>query len=141
MIDHVATVMARLPEPTPPTSLKATVMARIAREAEPQHGVAAKAADHARIPRERPIWIWTLVGGLAMVFGTSVIGWLAVGALPSVTSPLIGGAGVATLIPMQGSAALMIGLGLVIYLAGLFAPLRRSSGATSRTDVRSLTST
>ena len=40
MIDHVATSMARLPEPTPPASLKATVMARIAREAETQHDVA-----------------------------------------------------------------------------------------------------
>jgi len=123
MIDHVATAMARLPEPTPPASLKATVMARIAREAELQHDVAATTADPARIPRERPVWIWTLAGGLVAVIGTSVYGWLMGGALPSLTSPLIGG-GVPTLIPMQGSAALVVGLGLLIYLAGLFAPLR-----------------
>ena len=121
MIDHVATLMARLPEPTPPASLKATVMARIAREAEEQREIAA--ADPARIPRERPVWIWTFAGGLATVLGTSVYGWLVKGALPSFTAPLIGG-GMPTLIPMQGLAALIVGLGLLIYLAGLFAPLR-----------------
>jgi hypothetical protein len=139
MIDHVATLMARLPEPTPPASLKATVMARIAREAELQQDLAAEAADPARIPRERPVWIWTLAGGLATVIGTSAYGWLVAGALPSLTAPLIGG-GAPTLIPMQGSAALIIGLGLLIYLAGLFAPLRPSSGAPRRAADRSLTS-
>jgi len=126
MIDHVTTVMARLPEPTPPASLKATVMARIAREAERQQDIAAETANPARIRRERPVWIWTLAGGLATVAGTSVYGWLVRGALPSFTSPLIGGVA-PTLIPIQGSAALVIGLGLLVYLAGLFAPLRQSS--------------
>ena len=130
MIDHVATVMARLPEPTPPASLKATVMARIAREAE-QQDIAAEAADPARIRRERSAWIWTLAGGLATVMGASVYGWLVRGAMPSFTSPLIGGVS-PTLIPMQGSAALVIGVGLLIYLAGLFAPLRASSESPSQ---------
>jgi len=140
MIDHVATLMARLPEPTPPASLKATVMARIAREAELQQDIAAEAANHARIPRERSVWIWTLAGGLATVVGTTVYGWLAGGALPSFTAPLIGG-GAPALIPMPGSAALIVALGLLIYLAGLFAPLRPSSPSRGRAVRRSLTST
>ena len=131
MIEDIATQMARLPEPTPPASLKATVMARIAREAELQQDIAAEAADPARIPRERPLWIWTLAGGLAMVFGASVYGWLVRGTLPSLTAPLVGG-GNPTLLPIQGSAALIIGLGLLIYLAGLFAPLRPSSHSADR---------
>jgi hypothetical protein len=140
MIDHVATLMAQLPEPTPPASLKANVMARIAREAELQQDITVEATDPARIPRERPVWIWTLAGGLAAVIGTSAYGWLVKGALPSLTAPLIGG-GVPALVPMQGSAALIIGLGLLIYLAGLFAPLRPSSSPRSRAAGRSLTST
>ena len=140
MIDHVETLMAQLPEPTPPASLKATVMARIAREAELQQDLAADAADPARISRERPVWIWTLAGGLATLIGASAYGWLVKGALPSFTAPLIGG-GVPTLIPMQGSAALIIGLGLLIYLAGLFAPLRSSPPSRGRAVRRSLTST
>jgi hypothetical protein len=51
--------------------------------------------------------------------------------LPSFTSPLIG-QGSPTLIPIQGSAVLIIGLGLLIYLAGLFAPLRPPSQSPFR---------
>jgi hypothetical protein len=131
MIDHIASVMARLPEPTPPASLKATVMARIAREAEQQQDAAAEIAHPARIPRERPVWIWTLVGGLATIIAASVYGWVVRGSLPSFTSPLIG-QGTPTLIPIQGSAVLIIGLGLLIYLAGLFAPLRPPSRSPFR---------
>src|SRR5215203_1335136 len=104
MIDHVATVMAQLPDPTPPASLKATVMARIAREADRQHEFAAERAAPVRRPHERLAWIWALAAGVMTITGASLYGWRVSGALPDMTSPLIG-RGMPALIPMEGSVA------------------------------------
>lgn len=116
MNDDLTPLMTRLPDPAPPSTLAATVMARIAREDEARQVAAVEPAR-----RERPTWIWALVG-IAVVVGASAWGWLTAGTLPDLTSPRIG-PGTPALMP-GGPAAAIIALGLLVYLAGLFAPLR-----------------
>lgn len=133
MIDDVSTVMAQLPEPQPPAAFKAQVMARIAREADRPEELAADNAVQAK-RRENPTWFWTLVAGLVIVVGASVYGWLSGGSLPSLTAPLIGH-GQADLMPMEGPVAVAVGIGLLVYLGGLFAPLAgRVTNPPRRTD-------
>ena len=119
--DDLTAVMKQLHEPTPPPSLQATVLARVAREADRQSETAADAPASAPRQPNRPVWLWTLAG-FVIVLGASVYGWVEAGSLPDVTSPRIGGS--LALIPMEGPTALAIGLGLLIYMAGLVAPLR-----------------
>ena len=123
MVDDLTPVLARLPEPLPPSTLTATVMARIEREAE-QH-----AADTLAAPARRPelrAWLWTFVG-IALVLVAFINGWLSMETLPDFTAPVIG-RGRPSLMPAGGPFALLVGVGLLVYLAGLFAPLR--SGKT-----------
>jgi hypothetical protein len=116
MNEDLATRLSRLAEPEPPSSLSAAVMARIAREA----GATARPVH----PRERPSWIWALPG-LALVAGACLYGWITTGSMPNV--PLRVGPDVSTLVPRDGLPLLMLALGLVACLAGLFAPLRTRS--------------
>jgi len=116
MNDELTPLMTRLPDPAPPPTLTATVMARIAREEEARH-----AAVIEPVRRERPAWPWALVG-IAVVIGASAWGWLAAGTVPDLISPRIGTG--APLLTPGGPAAVGITLGLLVYLAGLFAPLR-----------------
>lgn len=111
--DDLAAVMQHLREPMPPASLRATVMARIARDADRPHV--------APLPREQPRWLLAIVG-LAVVLGAVAYGWFETGVLPDVLSPRIGDR--LALVPAQGSMALLVGLGLLIYMAGLVGPLR-----------------
>ena len=117
-MDDLTPVLARLPEPTPPSTLTATVMARIEREA--QEKVAALAVP-ARLPEVRA-WLWTTVG-VALVLGVLIYGSFEAKAMPDFISARIG-IGRAPLMPIEGSAILLLGLGLLVYLAGLFAPMR-----------------
>lgn len=121
MNDTLGAVMTQLQEPAPPTTLKATVMARIAREADREQPDAAAQAVRLRRRRESPAWLWTLAG-LVVVLGVTAYGWFEAGALPDVTSPRT--AGGLSLIPTEGPLALIVGLGLLVYMAGLIAPLR-----------------
>ena len=127
MNDEFGQLMTKLDEPEPPASLKATVMARIARESEKQETPAAAVAT-ARTQRGHDWNAWLcVVAGFCVVILMSGYGWLAEGALPDVASPRLGPVRVA-LIP-DSPTVLIVGLGLLAYLAGLFAPLRSRGSA------------
>jgi hypothetical protein len=116
MNDDLASVMSRLPDPAVPATLSATVMARIAREDD------ARAVVPVEVPRRAwGAWVWS-IAGLMIVVGASVWGWMSAGTLPDLLAPRIG-PGRQPLLP-GGPAAAVIALGLFLYLAGLFAPLR-----------------
>lgn len=120
-MDDLTPLMSRLPEPAPPATLMATVMARIEREAA-QYSPGAEASAPARQRRDRPAWLWTLVGA-AVVLGVSAAGWLETGALPGVTLARTG-FGRPLAMPGAGPASMILGAGLLLYLVGLLAPLR-----------------
>ena len=126
MTDDLAPLLNELPEPVPPSSITVTVMARIHREVEQKREAERKSGStvtvSARQPRELQTWVWTFVG-LALVLAVTIKGWLSSGSLPDFTSSRIG-LGHVALMPVQGSLALLLALGLVIYLGGLFSPLR-----------------
>jgi len=113
MNDDLAPILSALPEPVAPSSMTATVMARIAREAD--------LAIAVEVPRERPTWIWSVVG-LAVVVGAAVYGWANGIGLPDLLGSKVGGR--LALLPMDGPLTAVMTVGLLIYLAGLFAPLR-----------------
>jgi hypothetical protein len=113
MNDDLAPILSTLPEPTPPSSMTSSVMARIAREAD-----AAVAVED---PRERPTWVWSVVG-LAVVMAAMVYGWATGAALPDLLGSKVGGR--LALLPMGGPLSAVMAVGLLVYLAGLFAPLR-----------------
>jgi len=113
MNDDLAQLLQKLPEPPAPSSMTSTVMARIAREADLAVVVDA--------PRERPTWIWSLVG-LAVVVAAAVYGWANGIGLPDLVGSKVGSR--PTLLPMGGPLTAVMAVGLLVYLAGLFAPLR-----------------
>lgn len=127
-MDDLTPLMSRLPEPAPPAALMATVMARIERETA-QYSPGAEASAPARHGRDRPAWLWTLVGA-AVVLGVSAAGWLETGALPGVTLARTGFAKPLAM-PGVGPASMILGAGLLLYLVGLLAPLRSGSGTRS----------
>lgn len=129
MNDDFSAVMATLREPAPPSAFKPAVMARIARETDRQAAPAPGASGLVRRREHRGEWVW-IVAGLALVLGASVYQWLATGLLPDLTSPRIGRN--LALIPMEGPGALLAGLGLLVYLAGLLAPLRSGGQSVRR---------
>jgi hypothetical protein len=116
----------RLPEPAPPASLKATVMARIAREADRREALAARPAPRRRSWRDAPAWLWT-TAGIALTAGVRVYQHAQTGAPlgPDAPSPMR----MLTLLPADLTMAATILLGLLVYLAGLFAPLRNRERA------------
>jgi hypothetical protein len=127
MIDDMASTMTRLPDPAPPASLAATVMARIARL--PDERSALPPAETFAVKTtsgrgERLAWGWGL-GGLVIAFGMYVRSEMAAGTLPDLISSRIGHVPLVT-IPVE-PAMLVLGLGLVLYLRGLFSPLRRAT--------------
>lgn len=121
MIDDLAPLVTGLSDPELPASFKATVMARIERDADRQSAVAAEEAASAPRQHDLPAWLWTFAG-LVVVVCASAYGWLEMGSAPDFTSPRIGQRLV--LIPADGSTALAVALGLLAYMAGLLAPLR-----------------
>jgi|SRR5579864_659657 len=127
MIDELASTMTRLPDPAPPAPLAANVMARIARLPDERSLVtpAEMAAVNAESTgRERLAWGGGLAG-VGIAFGTYVYGELAAGTLPDLISSRIGHGPLVTM-PIE-PGMLVLGLGLLLYLKGLFTPLRRAA--------------
>ena len=127
MIDDVASTMTRLPDPAPPAALAANVMARIARlpdkpSSDPSADRAAVKAESGR--GERLARGWGLAG-LVIAFGMYVRSEMAAGTLPDLISSRIGHVQLVTL--TVEPATLVLGLGLLLYLKGLFSPLRRTA--------------
>lgn len=120
MIDNIGPLLARLPDPESPSTLAATVMARVAREAERRSEQGAVPAPQ---HRERLSWIRVVAGAL-VVLAIIVHAWLTAGSVPDVASWRVGVQRL-VLIPVEGPAALLIGAGVLLYVTGLFAPLRR----------------
>ncbi|MCC7185234.1 MAG: hypothetical protein IT185_03255 [Acidobacteria bacterium] len=116
MNDELAPILSTLPEPTLPSSMTASVMARIAREADLVVAVEQ--------PRERPTWLWSLVG-LAVVIGAAVYGWATGIGLPDVLGAKVGGR--LAMLPMGGPLTAVMAAGVLVYLGGLFAPLHSRS--------------
>jgi hypothetical protein len=126
MMDDLTPLLSRLPEPPPASTLTASVMARVHREVErkleaEQTSGAAIASRAGRL-RELQPWLWSC-GGVALVLLAFVNGWLSSGSLPSLTSARIG-VGHQGLMPVGPGVSVLLALGLIVYLAGLFAPLR-----------------
>ena len=123
MIDDLEQDLARLPEPAAPDSITATVMARVSRLSERPASVAPPAIVAASTT-EFPAWAIAFVG-LAVV----AVSWLAGGFETDwwrelIASPPDAAQGAATL-SVNWTAAFGVALGLVLYVAGLLAPLGR----------------
>jgi hypothetical protein len=119
MSDDIRPLLARLPEPAPPATLAATVMARIEQEA----GRGRRPLEVAAGTRARFFWLYVLAGAV-VVIGTIASGWASAGSVPDVLSSRIGNRSL-VLLPIDGLALIPFAAGLLLYLAGLFAPLRR----------------
>jgi hypothetical protein len=119
--------LATLPEPEAPADLANIVMARIAQLPE-SDAAAATGKQPAASPVRRRDWtpmvtaIGGLVAGLAMIL-TMPSG---VEGLGGFVTPRLSGGALATM-PATVPAALTIGAGLVVYVVGLFAPVRVKS--------------
>src|SRR5262245_44924885 len=112
MNDSLETRLRDLPEPIAPRDIMAGVMARIAREADPEPPVAS----------DRRLSISILVAHLVLIAATAYA-WLAAGATPDFTAPLIG-RGRLTILPMEPGVALIIAAGLTVLLVSLFGAAR-----------------
>jgi hypothetical protein len=117
-------LLAELPEPAPPPSLGANVMAQIARQPPRQamvrHGASAIA--------DRPSWMSAL-GGLVLTIALMLRGWWNAGL------PLdLAASRVYAVMPMpvEGPAVLLLIIGLWLFLRGLFAPLHRRTSTVHR---------
>lgn len=122
MNDDLAPLLSTLPEPVAPSSITATVMARIERETAAIH---AEAASSVRSRHKRDVSVWvTACLGILLVGGAIASGWYNNG-VPDMFSPrfLRGGLG-GVLVGWQASLVGVVGLALC--LRALFAPLRRS---------------
>lgn len=120
MTDPIAQLLASLPEPAPPPALAATVMARIARESAP-----VRVDAQSRVSSHGPShlgWFWALAGAVG-VAALAVHGWVRTGSGPDLTSARIGPSEI-VLLPVEGWASLLLCAALVVFLIGLFAPLR-----------------
>jgi hypothetical protein len=117
------TLSAGLAEPVPPAALKTTVMARIARETGRPSPSAPEVVAGPRRWRDLPAWLW-LMAGIAAVAGVGFYERIQAALSQEwegVSVPL------ATRLPMpeDRATAVVLALGLLVYLAGLLAPLRR----------------
>lgn len=120
MIDDLKPLLQGLPEPPPPPSITATVMARIARDVERRAD--GQVTAPARRISDVAAWAYTFAG-VAMVLVVCTYGWFSTGSLPDLTSARIG-PGRPALMPVLGPFSVPLALGLLVYLAGLFSPLR-----------------
>jgi hypothetical protein len=124
MIEPIEARLARLAEPASPPALAATVMARIARASAPGPATAGQAVRPPATVRGGSLGgLWAFIGTV-LVIGVVVHGWIATGSAPDLLSSRIGNGGL-VLMPVQGWTSLLLCAGLVLYLRGLFAPLRR----------------
>ncbi len=120
----LTTGLSALPQPAPSPELAAAVLARIAQtEQAPARVAAAMPTTSPRsITRE---WSTsaTALGGLAA--GLVIVLSMAAGeeARISIASPRVGGMTGLVAMPSTTIDALVLGAGLLLYVAGLFAPL------------------
>lgn len=118
MNDELSTLLAALPEPEAPSSMTATVMARLAREEDARQTLAV--AVPAR--REWPAWALA-VAGASSVAGVFLGAWWVSGQVPTLWSPHFSGPRPEA-VPLAGSLYLYMAIALAVYFAGLFAPVR-----------------
>jgi len=120
MNDDLAPLLKALHEPEAPPTMTATVMARIAREA------GRRSEEQVTVPVRRRAemagWLYICAGAalVVLVFG---FGWLSSGVMPNFMSARIG-LGRTSLMPALGPWSAVLVIGLLVYLAGLFSPLR-----------------
>ena len=123
---EMGSALADRPEPALPQDLAATTMARIARLEDEQTVPVrdgSKSAE-AAVGGNRRAWVWVLAGHAA---GLGALAFLVLtgGSVPDVTSSRIsGGMGSLVNTPQSAPVALVLATGLLLYVAGLFAPLR-----------------
>jgi len=113
--------LTQLPEPTMPEGLAAGVTARIARiESDLVQAPPVTAAD---TRRDRLAWT-TALAGLAVSLGAQLYGF-AIGetTLDLMSLRTVGMDGAAGMLPTSPAVGVMV-VGLLLYLAGLFAPAR-----------------
>jgi len=124
---QLAGALSRLAEPVEPAALAAATMARIAR-LDDTRAAAAGAQDLREAARaDRRASLLVLAGQLAGIAALGAIAF-ANGSLPDVPSPRLGvGTEGPLSVPETMPAALVLATGLALYLAGFFAPMRRSS--------------
>jgi hypothetical protein len=122
--------LTRLPEPEPPAPFCRTVMARVARVAEGRRPVDPVLPPTTMVSRETFVRRWSpLAARVAAAAGVAIVcvswtygiladgGWLGlVPSRPWLPAP--------TEMPAAVPATVGLALGLLLYLAGLFAPLR-----------------
>src|ERR1017187_9224810 len=138
MTERRTSKMKRLPELAPPTSMAANVMARIARLPDERSQIPRVVDTPRTVTRpslgERLAWTWGLAG-VVIVFGTYDYSKIVAGTLPDLTASRIGYAQLVTM-PVEGPAMFFLAVGLLLYLTGMFSPLRRATskerGATAR---------
>lgn len=120
MNDNLAPLLSTLPEPVVPSSITATVMARIEREVAARH---AESVSPTIVRPRRDVSMAVLSClGIALVCGATAMGWYSFG-VPEVFAPRLfrGGLGSA----LTGWQASLLGIvGLILCLRALFAPLR-----------------
>ncbi len=120
----LTTDLAALPQPAPSSELAATVAARIA-QAE-----AASARASAQTFATRPGFIAGYWSASASAFGALAAGLVIAlsmavgnGAGISIAPPRVGGIAAVIAMPATTAHALVLGAGLLVYVAGLFGPL------------------
>lgn len=118
-MDPVVRRLTRLSEPPAPATLAANVMARIARESEFSKVDRVSRASASR----RAGWAWA-AAGVAIVLGLTVQGFADAASHLEVFMPRTG-FGAPVLRSRIPNHAVLLVLGVLLFLAGLFAPLRR----------------
>ena len=113
-----------LPGPDVPSDLASIVMARIAQLPEPGSAAAAVKGTAAGVRKGDWTQSFTAIGGL--VAGLALILTMPGGAevLGDFVTPRFSAGGALATVPSSGPAALAIGAGLLLYVVGLFAPVR-----------------
>ena len=129
---HDESELTRLPEPVVPSTLAGAVMARVSRLDEGHTPASLAFSVSTGRPQKQRIWSWnSLAAGVAAFAGLVIVllswidGRLDTGSWPSLISLHVGAPNMVRL-PPDLSAALGLALGLLLYLGGLFAPLRKS---------------
>jgi hypothetical protein len=122
--DTLTAGLRALPEPAPPATLEATVMARSARLPVPAPDRAPGAlVDPARSRRDVASWAWA-AAGLLMVLGLGAYRQLFDAALPGLAAPGFASSAV-EMMPADPLMLSVLVLGLWLYTAGLFAQVGR----------------
>ena len=113
--------LTRLAQPTVPEALAASITARIARLDDP------RAADLIEASSDRSAWGVVALVGMTVGIGAQVYRLYTGEATLDFTSLRIGGGfdGVVEMLPASPAVA-VLAAGLLLYLAGLFAPHRRT---------------